>query len=144
VPADAIENLKDRATRLEPRYGEPWFKLANALKDQNRLPESRSGLSTGLQDNVRLWRPNLMLGIMYFTRMDRTKDAAERFRAAIANAEATGNPPGSSRAYLMLAGTLDELGDEQGCRQMLQRAAAFPDVRDEAMQHLREMGAPVK
>lgn len=138
---EAIEQFQ-AATALEPRYGEPWFKLANALKDQNRLPEAEQAYIAAAKSMSDSWRPNLMLGIMYFTRMDRTKDAAERFRAAVSNAESTGNPPGSSRAYLMLAGALDELGDEQGCRQMLQKATTFPDVRDEAMQHLREMGAP--
>lgn len=136
---DAIANLQT-ATRLEPRYGEPWFKLANALKDQNRLPEAEQAYLAAAKGMSDSWRPNLMLGILYIAKMDRPKDAAERFRAAIANAERS-TPPASALPYLMLAGALDELGDEAGARTMLQKAAEYPETREQALQHLREMDA---
>jgi hypothetical protein len=80
-----------------------------------------------------------MLGLMYLTKMDRPADAVAALRSSVAKIETPGTPFFSSRPYLILAGALDETGDEKGCREMLQKAARYPETREDALHHLREM-----
>jgi tetratricopeptide (TPR) repeat protein len=130
------------AVSINPRYGEAWFALGNALNKLNQLPEAEQAYLKARSLMADSWRPNVMLGVMYISRMDRAREAAECFRAAVANVEAPGARSFSARPYLMLAAALDELGDQKGAREMLEKAARYPETRDEAVEHLRELDTP--
>jgi tetratricopeptide (TPR) repeat protein len=106
-----------------------------------RLPEAEQSYANAIKYMPDSWRADLMLGILYIASLDRPADAARHFRAAVDKVEAPGAQSFSSRPYLMLAGALYELGDDRGCREMLEKAARFPETRDEAISHLRGLNA---
>ena len=129
----------DLSLKQDPAYGQAWFNRANLLKEMGRFPEAEQSYAKAIQFMPDSWRADLMLGILYITSLERPADAARHFRAAVDKVEAPGARSFSSRPYLMLAGALYELGDERGCREMLERAARFPETRAEALSHLRDL-----
>lgn len=138
---EAVTELR-RAVEVEPNLGEAWFALGSTLKDLNRIEEAEQAYKIAREHMPDRWRADLMLGLINIEQMDRPREAAERFKASIAEMEAPGNPVHSGRPYLMLGAALDILGDDGGSRRALQKAAEFDDTRDEALSHLKDMDAP--
>jgi tetratricopeptide (TPR) repeat protein len=136
---DALRQF-DRSIELDARHGGVWFSRANALKDLGRYPEAEAGYKRAATLMRDAWRADVMLGIMYHERLDRLADARAAFESAVARIEAPGAESFSARPYLLLAAVLDESGDQAGCRRMLEKAAEYVETRDEALQHLRDMG----
>jgi hypothetical protein len=136
---DAAVQL-ERATELEPHLGEAWFALGTIYKDLGRLGDSERAYATARQNMPDPWRADIMLGILY-TKIDRPRDAAARFRAAVAEVEAPTNEVFSARPYLLLGTALGILGEDAEARQWLQKAAQYDETRAEALDHLRDLDA---
>lgn len=136
----AAEAQFQRAVEIQPSYGNAWFHRGNALRDLGRLADAEVCFQRAAEHMADSWRAHTALGLIYVN-ADRVPEAAEQFRAAVANVEAPGSRSFSPRPYLMLAAALDLLGDQRGSMEMLRKAAQYPETRDEALDVLREMEA---
>jgi tetratricopeptide (TPR) repeat protein len=127
------------ANDMDPEYSEAWFSRANALRNLGRFAEAEPAYRAASRIMSDSWRADLMLGMMYLDQLNRPKDAEACFRAAVANVESPLVKRFSSRPYLMLAAALDMQGDTRGAREWLNKAAGYPETRDEALRVLHQM-----
>lgn len=135
--AGALQQF-DAAIRLAPGYGEAWFSSANVLHDLGNEAEAERRYFKAAELMPDAWRADVMRGLLYHAHANRLADAKAAFESAVARVEAPGAPAFSPRPYMLLAAVLDELGDTQGCRRMLEKAAQYDETRAEALEHLRD------
>jgi hypothetical protein len=139
-PGEAAEQYR-LSLEMKPDYGDSWFGLGNSRKALGELADAEAAFkkSAGLADDPT--KDYLALGLLYIQRMDRPRDAVEAFTRAVEASEARGNPARSGTPYLMLAGACDAVEDYAQEARWLREAAKYADTRDEALGHLRDLGA---
>lgn len=131
----------DRSLELDSSHGAAWFGRGSTLKALGRFQEAEESLRKASDLMPDGWRADVVLGIMYDDeRVNRLTDAKAALEKAIARVEAPDSRSFSPRPYVLLAGVLYEMGDDQGCRKLLKKAAEFRETRDEALAHLKELG----
>lgn len=146
---ERVADLQDRAIaeyrkslEFNPKHAAAWFGLACNLRDRRQYPEAAEAFTRAIEYTSVKSKPRVGLGLMYINRMDRADLALEQFRLAVKDIEDESKleRPTTGIPYLLLGGALDQTGDGAGAVEMLRKAAAFPDTKAQAEDHLRTMG----
>lgn len=138
--ATAITHFR-RATELGPTDGNAWYALANALRASGDPAGAAQAYRTAAEHMLDPWQAYVGLGLIALEQQ-RPADAVPPLRLAVADAE---RPRGKGRTdpaglpHMLLAAALDMSGDTAGSRAMLERAAQYPQAREEAFRILRQM-----
>jgi len=132
-----------------PAAGTVWTSLGQVQRRLGRFAEAEASLRRGLENNPEAWQPAVELALMYLKEdeLNRPMDALLVLRFAIEDVERPGRPPGltpggGGRPYLLMAIALDLTGNGKAGRPMLEKAAEFPALREEATRLLRELEGP--
>jgi len=140
-PDHAIEQY-ERSLTLQPTYGDSWLGLAGLHRKARRFDEARAAYANAIQHSPDPTRALIALGLMQVTDLADPAAAADTFAAAADACERSGNPSNTGTPYLLLGAALGEAGDLPRCIAALRRAATFADTRAQALEHLRDLGAP--
>lgn len=142
--------LKERAREqyraalsLDPTDGQAWYTLGNVERDLGRPTEARSAYLEAVKSMPEPWRAWVGLGLLDL-RENRAAHAQQLFEAAVADVERPdrlrgSTPGGGGLPYFWLAATLDMNGDPKASREMLLKAAQYDQVRETALERLKEV-----
>jgi tetratricopeptide (TPR) repeat protein len=148
--ARQIEERGDRATALThyrravdlgPNDGNAWYALANALRAAGDPAGAAQAYRTAAGLMLDPWQAHVGLALILLDQQ-RPADAVPVLRLAVADAEL---PRGKGRTdpaglpHMLLAAALDMSGDTAGSRAILEKAAQYPQAREEALSILRQM-----
>lgn len=125
---------------MKPDYADSWFGIGNASKVLGDFKTAESAFIRAAELDRDPTRHYLALGLLYILNLERPADAIGAFLRSVEACEAAGNPARTGTPYLMLGAAYGEVENRGQAVRWLREAAKWPDTRDRAIEHLRDLG----
>jgi tetratricopeptide (TPR) repeat protein len=144
----ALEQF-DIAVRLDPTDGSAWYARANLQRDMGLFTDAVASYREAVKYQTDPWQSYLAAGVVELFHLNHPQEALPLLKAAVDEVEKPNRPRGSVAGggglpYLNLAAALDMTGNPKASREMLIKAAQYPQVRENALERLAEVETEIR